>query len=87
MIANQEPATRDGEALSQTGQDSTSVLVPAATSAISTETVLSAYKAAARRSGGGSAFAAAVDAYIACYPGTHPDAAARIVAEIICHRS
>lgn len=53
------------------------------------EAVISAFTAATRSMGGASkdAFDIAVRTYIACCPQTDRDAAARIVAGIISHRS
>jgi hypothetical protein len=54
-----------------------------------TEAVLAAYAKACRDGGrtAQSAFDIAVRTYLARFPGTHANAAARIVADIISHRS
>lgn len=92
MIANQEDKgeTSRETNVSEPGlQDNQSMLSTAKTPTEPTEIVIGAYSAAARRGNGGAvnAFDAAVRAYMACYPDTHPAVAARIVADIISHRS
>jgi hypothetical protein len=89
MITNQVATSRETNASQPAPQDDKSVLAPAEQRAKPTEIVISAYMDGARRGNGAAvkAFDAAVGAYIACYPGTHPDVAARIVADIISHRS
>lgn len=88
MNTNQESASRDDGAPAAV-QDSGSVLLPARNQADTAERVIAAYAAAAQGGAGPreSAFDVAVRAYIACYPGTCWDVAARIVADVISHRS
>ena len=90
MITNQEAINRETNVSRPGAQDDKSVLAPAASPAGAAEAVISAYTAAAAHRGSGAgekAFDAAVRAYIGCYPETHRDVAARIVADIISHRS
>ena len=89
MITNQEAISRESNVSEPASQADQSVLPTAKTPAEPTEIVISVYSAAARRGNGGTetAFDAAVRAYLACYPDTHRDAAARMVANIISHRS
>ena len=91
MITNEGAKNREdeGEAASQAVQDSGSLLSPVNNRAKPTEAVLTAYTTAVRGGNGGreNAFEAAVRTYMACYPETHHDAAARIVADIIAHQT
>ena len=88
MIANQEATRRDGGVSGQAVQDGASILSLAKTPTNSVEAVIAAYTAAGQGGAGAreSAFDAAVGAYMTCYPETHREAAARIVANIISHR-
>ena len=88
MITNQEVASRDDEALPKAGEDSGLAPVPEENRANPTEQVIAAFAAAARGGAGPreSAFDVAVRAYIACYPETCWEVAARIVADIISHQ-
>lgn len=88
MITNQEVASHDGEPSPKAAQDSGSAASPDGNRANPTEQVIAAFAAAARGGAGPreSAFDVAVRAYIACYPETCWEVAARIVADIISHR-
>ena len=85
MIANEGAKNREDEAV----PDGRSVLSRADDRTKPTELVLAAFTTAARGGDGARehAFDAAVRAYLACYPETHRDAAARIVADIISHQT
>lgn len=88
MITNQEVASRDDQPLPKAGADGDTVPSPERNRTNSTEQVIAAFTAAARGGAGPreSAFDVAVRAYIACYPDTSWDVAARIVADIISHQ-
>ena len=88
MITNQGAPSPAEEVSSQVVRNDRSLLSSRGGDPNSAERVIGAYTASAGRGHGGAeeAFGAAVRTYLACYPGTHPDAAARIVAEIISHR-
>ena len=85
----QEATNRSNEASAQAASNTDSAPAPGGKRVKPTERVIAAFSAAAQGGAGPreSAFDVAVRAYIACYPDTCWDVAARIVAGIISHRS
>lgn len=85
----QQATNRSDEASAEAASNTGSAPAPGGNRVNSFEQVIAAFTTAARAGSGARErpFDVAVRAYIGCYPGTSWEVAARIVADIISHRS